>query len=298
LKYSIYLAGASGFLGQNFIQCNQNYDFVFFEKGKGIDISYANDIVLNFVGKAHDLKKISNEEAYRDSNVEFTKKIFSAFLSSSANTFIHLSSIKACADYSDEPIDENLYPNPSSIYGVTKLEAEQYLLAMPLPEGKRLIIIRPTMIYGPGVKGNFRSLIKWVNSGFPWPFTQIKNQRNLCSIYTLIKFIRESIENKDVASGIYHVCDSRPISSNDIISIISEALEKKIIFLKIPLGVFKFLSKIGNFIPFSPITEEKLGKIDSNFLVNNDKMKHAFRSSLNENPETELLHTVKSFLNK
>ena len=176
---SIFITGSGGFVGQNIIKhFNSIYEFYRFSKNYELNINQ--DIVLHFAGKAHDLKNISNAQEYYIVNTELTKQVFDKFLESNAKLFITLSSVKAVADKLDSELTEEYIPNPVSHYGKSKLLAEQYIFGKEIPEGKRIYILRPCMIHGPGNKGNLNLLYKIVSKGLPWPLGEFKNKRSFC----------------------------------------------------------------------------------------------------------------------
>ena len=155
---SIFINGSGGFVGKNIIKhFNSTYEFYRFSKNDEINISQ--DIVLHFAGKAHDLKNSSNSEEYYIVNTELTKQVVDNFLESVAKVLITLSSVKAVADKLDCDLTEEYIPNPITYYGKSKLLAEQYIYGKEIPEGKRIYILRPCMIHGPGNKGNLNFIL-------------------------------------------------------------------------------------------------------------------------------------------
>ena len=223
---SIFITGSGGFVGQNIIKYfNSIYEFYRFSKNDEININQ--DVVLHFAGKAHDLKNTSNAEEYYIVNTELTKQVFDNFLESDAKVFITLSSVKAVADIVESELTEECISIPITHYGKSKLLAEVYIFGKEIPEGKRVYILRPCMIHGPGNKGNLNLLYKIVSKGLPWPLGEFKNKRSFCSIDNLCFIINELIENDHIPSGVYNIADDEPISTNELINLISVGLGKK-----------------------------------------------------------------------
>ena len=164
----VFLTGANGFVGKNltlFIQKNTTYSIVNYDKNLGhLDMTNL-DVVIHLAGKAHDLKNVDNAEAYYEVNTNLTKKVFDGFIKSNAKVFITLSSVKAATDELNVELTEEHQPNPITHYGKSKLLAEQYILSKDIPHGKRVYILRPCMIHGPGNKGNLNLLYKVVSKG-------------------------------------------------------------------------------------------------------------------------------------
>ena len=211
---SIFITGSSGFVGSSFL--NQfNSDLVRISyRGKEFKIDDA-EVVIHLAGKAHDLKNTTSSQVYYDVNTELTKKVFDAFLASDAKVFINLSSVKAVADAVDGELTEQHHPNPVTHYGKSKLLAEQYIFSKEIPVGKRVYILRPCMIHGPGNKGNLNLLYKLVSKNIPWPLGAFENKRSFCSLDNLLFIFKELIEREDIPSGIYNVADDEPLSTNE-----------------------------------------------------------------------------------
>lgn len=153
----IYLTGGTGFIGR-YLVSNLDENFSFYSRHTKPIIF--GDVVIHLAGKAHDLKRVTSPDEYYKVNTEFTKEVFDAFLVSKANVFINISSVKAVADVVDDELFEEVTPNPITHYGKSKLLAEQYILSQLIPEGKRVYILRPCMIHGPGNKGNLNLLYR------------------------------------------------------------------------------------------------------------------------------------------
>jgi nucleoside-diphosphate-sugar epimerase len=108
-------------------------------------------------------------------------------------------------------------------FGQTKLQAEQYILVKPWPQGKRVFIFRPSMIHGPGNKGNLNLLYQLVSKGFPRPLGTFSYQRSFCSIDNVCFVISQIIEREDIPSGVYNLADDETLSTNDVISVLAES---------------------------------------------------------------------------
>ena len=210
---TIYLTGSTGFVGTAFSEYFSRDRIVCHPKTSTVNIGNAS-IVVNLAGKAKDTGGTRNSEEYFHVNYEFAKSVFDAFLESKAEVFITMSSVKAVADSFDGLLSEDTPPRPISTYGKSKLLSEQYILSKQLPEGKRVYILRPCIIHGPGNKGNLSLLYKTVSIGIPWFLGSYNNKRSYCSIENLLFVLNELIERKVIPSGIYHVADDLPLSTN------------------------------------------------------------------------------------
>jgi len=271
MKPSVFLTGSSGFVGSYLQNALENkFQFETYKRGE-IPIISA-ELVIHLAGLAHDIKKTNNESAYFDVNLGLTKLIFDAFLASvDAKVFIFISSVKAVADSLKDILTEEQIPAPETAYGKSKLEAERYLLSQALPVNKRLYILRPSVIYGPNVKGNLALLKKFVSSGLPWPLAAFQNRRSYCSIQNLTFVIQQLYTQSLVPSGIYNVVDNEPLSTNELICIMAIATGKKVRLWTIPKWVIVGISKIGDIVKI-PFNSERLDKLTESFEVSNKKL--------------------------
>jgi nucleoside-diphosphate-sugar epimerase len=252
--------------------------------------------ILHLAGKAHDLKNTSKSDDYYQVNTELTKKVFDSFLNSNAKVFITLSSVKAVADEIDIELTEEHNANPITHYGKSKRLAEEYILSKKIPDGKRVYILRPCMIHGPGNKGNLNLLYKIASKGIPWPLGAFTNKRSFCSIDNLMFIIKELIEREDIPSGVYNVADDEALSTNDVISILAKSLNRKPKIWNFSKGLIQFLAKLGDVFRF-PLTTERLKKLTESYVVSNQKIKSAIGKDLPVAAEDGLLMTFNSFYN-
>jgi nucleoside-diphosphate-sugar epimerase len=290
---SIFITGASGFVGKNLIK-NLSTIFYINKYDKKSPILINDRIVIHLAGKAHDLKNTSNVSEYYQVNTELTKDVFNAFLSSNSEIFITLSSVKAVADTLESVLTEDHIPNPVSHYGKSKLLAEKYILSKTIPAGKRIYILRPCMIHGPSNKGNLNLLYKIVSKGFPWPLGAFENQRSFCSIDNLCFIINELIKNDAIPSGVYNVADDEPLATNDLIKFIAESKDKKYHIWNIPKSIINILSKLGDLLKL-PLNSERLNKLTETYIVSNNKIKTAINKPLPLSAEDGLMKTLNSF---
>ena len=271
----IAITGSTGFVGTNlisFLKDNNEIEAVNLRDCNEIKINKYSEVVIHLAGKAHDLKKNSNKDEYYKINLDLTINVFEAFLKSNAETFIFMSTVKAVADYCNDILTENQIPNPQTHYGKSKLIAEEYILSKPLPTGKRIFILRPSMIHGPGNKGNLNLLYKLVKIGMPWPLGAFENKRSFCSIDNLCFIINSLIENKNIPSGIYNVADDEALSTNEIITLFSEFNKKKTKIIRVSKKIIFKIANVGDSFKL-PLNNERLTKLTENFVVSNSKIK-------------------------
>jgi len=252
------------------------------------------DAIIHLAGKAHDTKNTSQAEEYFKINVGLTKIIFDKFLKSNATKFIYFSSVKAVADsVKNDMLTEDDIPNPQTPYGQSKLKAEEYILSQELPRGKKIYILRPAMIHGPGNKGNLNLLYKLVLKGIPYPLGAFLNQRSFTSIDNL-NFIIEQLLIQNIPSGIYQIADSESLSTNELIELIALSIGKKSRILDLPVGIIRMAARLGDLLPL-PLNSEKLKKLTENYNVSNKKLIDSLGITLPFTAKEGMNKTLKSF---
>jgi nucleoside-diphosphate-sugar epimerase len=290
---NILLTGSSGFVGSNFQKYFSDRTIRFFLR-EDEAIQLDTRVVVHLAGKAHDLSNTLSSQDYYKVNYELTKKVYDEFLASDTNVFITLSSVKAVADEVIGSLCELTTAQPSTAFGKSKLLAEQYILSKKIPEGKRVYILRPCMIHGPGNKGNLNLLYQLVSKGIPWPLGAFENKRSFCSIDNLMFIIKELIERVDIPSGVYNIADNEALSTNEVISVLAESLNRPPKIWKVSKGLVQYFAKIGNLLRL-PLNEERLHKLTDSYVVSNLKIKSVIGKPLPVSSKEGLLKTFKSF---
>jgi nucleoside-diphosphate-sugar epimerase len=315
---NILITGIHGFIGSNFIRALRDkhtlygLDIIFpCRDGVSQTFSWRDieptsfpfqtlpqfDAIIHLAGKAHDTKNQSAAQSYFDINTGLTQKIFDFFLESSAKKFIFFSSVKAAADsVIGDILTEDVIPTPVGPYGESKIKAEEYIkehLEYSTTE-KQVYILRPCMIHGPGNKGNLNLLYNVVKKGVPWPLGDFENRRSFTSIDNLCCVI-EGLLIKDVPTGIYHMGDDEALSTNELIAIMCEAMEKQPRIWKMNKRFMEACAGLGTLLHL-PLNTERLRKLTENYVVSNAKIKAAL--GIDKLPVTAkegLMKTIRSF---
>ena len=259
------------------------------------------DCIIHLAGKAHDTKNQTNARVYFDINTGLTQQLFDWFLTTDASKFIFFSSVKAAADeVGSELLTEEVTPAPKGPYGESKLAAEEYLQrrksevrsqksgvrsrktedgsfqtpvsGLPSPD-KKVFILRPCMIHGPGNKGNLNLLYQVQQKGLPWPLGAYENKRSFCAIENL-QFVVQQLIEKNIEPGIYQVADDEALSTNELIRIMADSQNKKAKIWGVPVGFIKALARTGDFLHL-PLNSERLKKLTESYVVSNQKLKTA-----------------------
>jgi nucleoside-diphosphate-sugar epimerase len=293
LDKKVFITGSSGFVGTSFLRSFDQYDLHIWSRHSNIELDGV-QYVLHLAGKANDLRSTSNSDEYYQVNTELTKVLFDAFLSSTAKVFITMSSVKAVADEVLLELNEEYIPNPITHYGKSKLLAEQYILSKEVPKGKKVFVLRPCMVHGPGNKGNLNLLYKLGSKGIPWPLGGFDNKRSFCSIDNLMFVFKELLEREDIPSGVYNVADDVPLSTNEVISILAASKNRKPKIWNISKSLIYVIAKIGSLLKL-PLNEESLQKLTDSYVVSNRKLMNAIGKPLPISSREGLLKTFQSF---
>jgi nucleoside-diphosphate-sugar epimerase len=294
----IYIAGSSSFIGSNlipYLESNNNYllDTTNYRTNHNqIDLNNF-DVIVNLIGKAHYKSNKSDYDDYFKINYLITKELFDKFIISNTKTFIHISSIKAVKDYTNKILTEDDLPEPTTNYGLTKLLAEQYILTNT-PPGKRVFILRPTMVHGKNNKGNFNLMYKYIKKTYFWPLGSNNIKKSYCSVENLNFVIKELIDNKNISSDVFNVCDDEPLTLNEVLKIFSKTLNLRILFLSIPSFVINpLLYSLNYFHLFS--LYDIIKKLYTNYIVSNKKIVTKMNKKLPVNAIDGLATTFNSF---
>lgn len=304
MNKKIVITGASGFVGRNMKPYLEQNGYILYPlnlrqplSGQEFDSA---DAVIHLAGKAHDHAGTAEAAAYFEVNTELTRTVFKQFLQSEASVFIHFSTVAAITDeHIDGVLTEEAEPRPSTPYGQSKLKAEQLLQEAILPVGKKIFIIRPAMIHGPGDKGNLTLLYNIVAKGIPYPLAAYENQRSFLSIDNLNYAVEKLLTQAgSIPSGIYNLVDDMPVSTNEVVRLIAKATEKKEKLWVLPKLLARSIARLGDFLPL-PINSKRLAKLTGNYIVANDKIKKALNiESFPVTAQEGLIKTIKSFASK
>jgi len=203
------------------------------------------DVVIHLAARVHVMKESLDDAlgAYRAINVAATLALAKAAAAGGVKRFVYLSSIKVNGEetLTGKPFTADDQPAPIDPYGVSKMEAENALLELGRITGMEIVIIRPPLIYGPGVGANFAAMMHWIVRGFPLPLGSIKNQRSLVGIGNLINLILLCTAHPSAPNQIFLVSDGEDVSLPTLLQKMATALNLPIRLIPIPT----FLIKLG-----------------------------------------------------
>ena len=217
------------------------------------------ETVIHLANRAHVLNDQVSDPLtiFREVNVAGTIHLAKQALESRVKRFIFISSIKVNGEKTDEhsfSVEDR--PNPQDPYAISKLEAEDALREISTQSTMEIVIIRPPLVYGQGVKGNFKRLSRLVELGIPLPFASIKNKRSLISIENLVQLLSKAIIDPTVANQTLLVSDSKDLSAPQLIKKIAKSIGKPTRLFPFPVKLLKILGKLtGQSKAISRLTE-------------------------------------------
>ena len=270
-KSHIFITGATGFVGSSLIKelLTQNYHtsvavrdntsvvpfgVTKFNVGNlTADIDWLSmlngiDVIIHAAARVHIMDELVDDPLaeFRKVNVYATLNLAKQAAKAGAKRFIFISSVKVNGEmtsrnHSFKPDDNYIPIDP---YGLSKYEAEQGLLALAKETGMEMVIIRPPLVYGPDVRANFVSMMKWISKKIPLPFGAIHNQRSLIALDNLVSFIIQCIEHPKAANEIFLISDGEDVSTTALLQKVSKALGGKSWLIPVPVRWMSFSAKL------------------------------------------------------
>lgn len=220
------------------------------------------DVIVHLAARAHIMKDELSDPLAEYKKINTNTTLYLARLASNAGVkrFIFLSSIKVNGEATIDNISftEQDSCHPSDPYGVSKWEAEQGLRKLAIETGMEVVIIRPPLVYGPSVKGNFLSMMNWINKGIPLPFGSTENQRSLLALDNLISFIILCLDHPRAANETFLLADEEDVSTKELIIKLAKAMDKKSRLLPIPPSLMR---KMAGLIGKSDLADRLLGSL-------------------------------------
>ena len=275
---NIFISGSSGFVGKNITKLNPKSEFYCYNRKNNIKINQ--DFIFHFAGLAHDISGQKKDDLYIRSNTDLTIDIFNEFLKSSAKVFVFLSTIKVLGQYENIIVEDSI-PKQQSIYGLSKFNAEQYLLSKKIPSDKKVYVLRSSLIYGEEPKGNLKLLKKYVNFNLPWILSSFDNKISLLDIRNLNFILNKLCESyNNIPSGIYNVSDDNPIKVKELVRCLASAMNKRIFFCSIKKSYLNLIFNIGSTLKLPILNKSSFYKLTKNTIVNISKIKKVLNAKL------------------
>ncbi|AKH20837.1 UDP-glucose 4-epimerase family protein [Sedimenticola thiotaurini] len=195
-------------------------------------------VVIHAAARVHVMRDSAPDPLFefRRINVEGTLNLARQAVDAGVQRFIFVSSIKVNGEgtTAGSPYFADTAPSPSDPYAISKLEAERGLLALAEESGMEVVIIRPPLVYGPGVKANFLSMMRWLYRGVPLPLGAICNRRSLVALENLVDLIVTCIDHPAAGNQVFLVSDGEDLSTTELLRRMGLALGKPARLLAVP----------------------------------------------------------------
>jgi len=200
-------------------------------------------VIVHTAARAHIMDDTAADPLteFRSVNVAGTLNLARQAATAGVKRFIFISSIKVNGEQTmDQPFTAGDMPAPEDPYGISKWEAEQGLRELAITTGMEVVIIRPPLVYGRGVKGNFASMIKLVGKGLPLPLGAVHNKRSLVALDNLVDLIITCIDHPDAANETFLVSDGDDLSTTQLLRGVAEAMGRSSRLIPVPASLLQF----------------------------------------------------------
>lgn len=205
--------------------------------------------IIHAAARVHVMNEIEQNplEAFRRVNVDATLQLANAAARAGIKRFVFISSVKVNGEATlpGAPFDESSTDQPSDAYGHSKKEAEDRLFEVAGRTGMEVVVVRPVLVYGPGVGANFLSLMRWVDRGVPLPLGAIHNKRSFVSIGNLADFIIRCASHPAAANQVFLISDGEDMSTSELLRRMSNALGVPDRLIGVPSGLLLLLGKLS-----------------------------------------------------
>ncbi|MDQ6990296.1 MAG: SDR family oxidoreductase [Mariprofundaceae bacterium] len=205
------------------------------------------DVVIHCAARVHVMNDDSQDPLteFRKENVEGTLNLARQAADSGVKRFVFISSIKVNGEATN---DRAFTPNDTiqthDPYALSKWEAEQGLFKLAEITNMEVVVIRPPLIYGLGVKANFKKMMQVVEKGLPLPFGAVHNQRSLVALDNLVDFICLCTKHPKAANEVFLISDGEDVSTTELLQKVAKAMDKKVRLIPVPVSFMRFVAKL------------------------------------------------------
>jgi nucleoside-diphosphate-sugar epimerase len=205
------------------------------------------DCVVHLAARVHVMHEVQSDPlaAFREVNTFGAARLATQAVAAGVRRLVYVSTIKVSGEYTrDKKFSEQDQPQPSDPYAISKWEAEQALHKLAVQTGLEIVVVRPPLVYGPGVKGNFYSLLRLVDLGLPLPLGRCRNQRSLVGLTNLVDLLAQCVAHPAATGQIFLAADSEDLSTPELLRRVALAFGKRESLLPVPTGLLQFAARL------------------------------------------------------
>jgi UDP-N-acetyl-alpha-D-quinovosamine dehydrogenase len=233
--------------------------------------------VIHLAARVHMARSPSDTAAFREVNVEGTRSLLEASVATGVRDFVFVSTVKVMGETSDEPWTESTPPAPADAYGATKLEAERLVREVASRHGLHAPILRPPMVYGPGMRANALRLFQAIDRGLPLPLGGIRNRRSLLYVGNMTAALRATLTT-EAGNDTFFVSDSQNISTSELVTAVARALGRPSRLVTVPVFLLRAAGLVGDLLarvrPI-PVTSAAIDRLVGSLAVDSSKLARA-----------------------
>lgn len=253
------------------------------------------DVVVHLAARVHVMRDQEADplEAYRSVNVEGTKRLIEACVMAGVQRFVFMSSVKAVGEgnRNGKPYSETDPPEPIDPYGISKLEAEEVVNQVFEKSAMETVILRPPMVYGPGVKANMRRLMRGVQLGLPFPLASVKNLRSMIYVMNLADAVVACVERPEAAGQVFFVSDDEHLSTPELVAELAHLMGKKPRLFPIPTSLLRVGATLFGL-------RNEIDRLTESLVVDTSRIKETLGWSPPWSVHDGLRETVRSYLDE
>jgi len=223
--------------------------------------------VLHLAARVHVMKESSGDplQEFRRVNVEGTRFLARAAADAGVRRFIFVSTIKVNGDSTaDEPFNVDMPPNPQDAYAISKWEAEEALRSVAAESGIEVVIVRPPLVYGPGVRGNFLRLMRLVDRALPLPWPKEENRRSMIGAENLADFLVRCVDHPKATGHSFLVKDSEVVSTRELITRLARLLGRPVRLVPVPESLIRLAARLT-------MKKEAAGRVLGSLVIDSDR---------------------------